>query len=181
MRRAFFCLTLWITVAWAIPVRAQQPNIIFTPDPAKAVVTQVHVNPETSIFEHVDPRLGNIVYEVGNLGWDDDMRNLDFSLWALVGGQLVRIHQQKAAFLGRGESIMVKDLPRPFALGRMAVCVSYEFKGRKVNVIDFYTNENLLSARGYAGKMNKFRESLTQVDGPDDLCRSMPETAARFM
>jgi hypothetical protein len=182
MSRTRFYLTFWIAVAWAIPGRTQQqPNIIFTPDPTKAAVTQVQVVLPPSLFEPIDPGLGTVVYEVVNLGWDDDMRNLDFSLWALVSGQLVRVHQRQAGFLAKGEGIMVDNLPRPFVTGRMVVCVSYEFKGRKVNVVDFYTNENLSSSRGYGGKMNKFRESLTHVDGPNDLCKLMPGAAAQFM
>jgi hypothetical protein len=29
--------------------------------------------------------------------------------------------------------------------------------------------------------MQKFRESLKQIDGPNDLCKLMPGTAERFM
>lgn len=177
-------LQLWPS-KWKSQESVQQSNIIFTPDPTTAVFTRVHVVEAVappSIFEQpIDPRLGTVVYEVGNLGWDDDMRTLHFSLWALVSGQLVIVHQRQADFLAKGESIVIDNLPRPFVTGRMVVCVSYEFKGRKVNVVDFYTNENMSSSRGYAGQMNKLRESLKQVDGPNDLCRSMPGTATPFI
>lgn len=166
---------------------AIQPRVDFTPDPTTAAFSRVHVIPPPivpqSIFDEgvVDPRLGTITYEVGNLGWSDDMRNLDFSLWALVKGQLIRVHQRHTAFLAKGESIVVDKLAKPFITGRMAVCISYEFKGRKVNIVDFYTNENLPSSQNYAGQMMKFRESLKQVDSPNDLCSSMPSTVTRLM
>ena len=172
LRRTFFYLTLWIAVAWAIPGRAQG----FELDPTNAALIRVHV-----LAPNGSSGLGTVVYEVLNQLWPEPMRNLDFSLWALVSGQLVRVHQRQAGFLESGQGIVTDNLPRPFVIGRMVVCFSYAFKGRKVNVVDFYTNENLLSSHGYSGQMQKFRESLKQVDGPNDLCKLMPGTAAQFM
>jgi hypothetical protein len=110
-----------------------------------------------------------------------DLRNVEYSLWALVNGQLVRLDHRRAAFIAKGQYVAADNIRTPFLIGRMVVCASYEIQGRKVSIVDFYTNENAASFQRQIGEMSKFRESLSEVDGPGDLCKSMPESAARVM
>lgn len=94
-----------------------------------------------------------------------------------MNGRLVNIDQRRTNFVARGGYVVAEDIRAPFLEGRMIVCVSYEFRARRVSVIDFFTNEGTSSFQREAGEMIKFRESLTRIG--DDLCDSMPAVAAR--
>lgn len=172
--RLLFRAILAATVSCATPAYSQAPNTQFNQDPATAGVTKV-------VLRSLGPGLGLVAYSFNNFSWIADIRNVEYSLWAFSNGQLVRLDQRRAAFVAKGQYVAADNIRTPFLVGRMVVCASYEVQGRKVSIVDFYTNENASSFQRQIGEMSKFRESLTEVDGAQDLCRSMPEAAARAM
>jgi hypothetical protein len=143
------------------------PIVDLTPDVTTAAVTKIILS-----------SFGQFAYSVTNAGWADDMSNVTYSLWAVRNGQVAKIDERSIGYIAKGQYAAADRMQPPFPVGKMIVCVYYEFKGKRVNVIDFYSNENASSIQRQMGEMSKFRRSVTQVDGPNDLCRSMPSAVA---
>ncbi|WP_156947078.1 hypothetical protein [Bradyrhizobium sp. WSM3983] len=144
------------------------PVVDLTPDVTTAAQTQVFLQ----------SFVGQVKYSVSNLGWADDMTNVEYSLWAWTNGRLVQLDERRTPYMAKGGYSGSDFMKAPFGTGKMVVCVSYLFKKKRVNVIDFYSNETMPSAERQVGLMSKFRASVTQVDGPNDLCKSMPGAVA---
>lgn len=145
---------------------AAPPTIDLTPDRSTAAETKVILS-----------SFGQFAYSVSNLGWADDMRDVEYSLWALVGGRIVKLHERAGVFIGKGEYSAADNLRRPFDVGKMIVCVSYVFKGRRANVVEFFSNEGASSVERQMGAMQRFRPSIRQM-ADRSLCKSMPEAVA---
>jgi len=117
-------------------------------------------------------------YRVENHGWTDDMRAVDYSIWAIANGRPTRLHQRHVDLIGKNEYSAVGNVDAPFAVGKIVLCVSYELEKRRVNVIDFFTNESVSPLQREIGEMTKLRESIVQMDNSENLCAAMPKPIA---
>lgn len=157
-----------------VPRPTIPPTVDLTPDPSTAAQTKAFLRSSGT-------GAGIATYSVTNLGWADNMTSVAYSLWAVVNGRIARLDERQTAFIGKGEYVVGENIRAPMPVGKMVICVSYVFKGRRANILDFYSNENASSFQRQTGEMSKFRESLRQVDGASDMCKSMPAPAANLI
>jgi hypothetical protein len=107
---------------------------------------------------------------------NDSISNVEASLWAVTPNDTVRLHAQSIPFIAAGDFVVADQIPTPFTIGRLISCVSFDWNGRTVEIIDFYTNVGHAYEQLLLGTMTKYRESVLRNHSDGSLCKGMPRS-----
>jgi hypothetical protein len=121
------------------------------------------------------------VYSVTNHGWGDDMTDVRYSLWVVTNGRVTMIDESRAPLIAKGNNVERGNIKFPVAPDKLVICVSYMFKTRRVNVVEFYSNEKATSVDKQTGELTKFRPAFSQVDRAKDMCTDVPAVVANLI
>lgn len=152
-------------------LKPQIPSVALPPGPG----------PESAIGTRVQMRSPTTSALTVMTLMNDDVSNLNASLWALSNGKLVKLVGRSIPFIQSGGYVVADRLPTPFTIGKIISCVQYNLNSHAVEILDFYTNEGHTQQQLVTGTMTKYRASVVEVDGNGKLCSSMPASATKYL
>jgi hypothetical protein len=124
---------------------------------------------------------GQLAYQVANVGFGD-VDDVEASIWAVTGPQLVRLHNQRFGFIANGSSRAASNIPSPIKTGKFVLCIAYGSGADRFEVLHFYSNEHQSDPVAKAwGRLDKFRSTVTEANKSSGLCKAMPESAMRYL
>jgi hypothetical protein len=124
---------------------------------------------------------GHLTYQVASIGFGD-VDDVDASIWAVTGPQLIRLHNQRFGFIASGSSRAASSIPSPIKCGKFVICITYGSGADRFEVLHFDTNEHHSDPLTKAlGQLEKFRSTVTEANKSSGLCKAMPESAMRYL
>jgi hypothetical protein len=172
-------LVIWKQKPWQY-IEGTQENRTLRPIPKPPTIDdivppQMAMSTRMHVFQN-GPRI-DASYWLSNLGIGSTS-DISTSVWAYSNGQLLLLKRESVPYLGTGEGYQIRNIDSPFIFGKFVICVMYKFKNHQIEQLDFYYNH---SAHQFNVPLPRFRDPVVEVDGRNQLCRSMPATARPYI
>jgi hypothetical protein len=153
------------------PTPASQPPR-GAPQSKSATIEQI-VPPQSVVDIRPVPGTPNLTFLLADwVSWSAS--DINVATWISENGNFEKVSSQRYNYLGVGDHITLTEPLTSGARAAVAICVSYSVNDHRVEVIQFFFNQD---GSGY----RRARDNLFEVDGNGKLCESMPTPARRAL